>query len=200
MLPFDARHLEGFQSNSFMPPTEAWRLLQLMLASDREVKGLETTEEHMQGQTNDMMARATYSGSAAGLASAAAASTGAMKAGHGPFAALNAVSHCLWPDAIWQEQPSVKYTGLGAAIHMGSAVFWGVLFEALCGPRSSASTIVTAAATTALVAYVIDYHAVPKRVTPGFETHLPKHSLAMTYVALGAGFTIAALIRQRRLR
>jgi hypothetical protein len=170
------------------------------LTSKRAVEGLKTTEEHMRRHTNDLLVRATYSGSAAGLASAAAASMGAVTAGHGPFAALNAVSHCLWPDAIWQEQPSVSYTAAGAAIHMGSAVFWGALFEALCGRRSSVSTIVTAAATTALVAYVIDYHAVPKRVTPGFEAHLPKRSLAMTYVALGAGFTIAALARQRKLR
>ncbi|WP_284507644.1 MULTISPECIES: hypothetical protein [unclassified Caballeronia] len=40
----------------------------------------------------------------------------------------------------------------------------------------------------------------PKRVTPGFEAHLSKRSLAMTYVALGAGFAIAALIRGRAAR
>ncbi|WP_371884350.1 hypothetical protein [Caballeronia sp. S22] len=83
---------------------------------------------------------------------------------------------------------------------MGSAAFWGVLFESLCGSRSRPATIVAAAATTALVAYLVDYYAVPKRVTPGFEAHLSKRSLAMTYVALGAGFAIAALIRRRVAR
>ncbi|WP_327220192.1 hypothetical protein [Caballeronia catudaia] len=82
------------------------------------------------------------------------------------------------------------------AIHMGSAVFWGVLFEALCGRRSRPARIVSAAAATALIAYVVDYHVVPKRFTPGFETHLSKRSLAITYVALAAGFAIAALARR----
>ncbi|WP_341845015.1 hypothetical protein [Caballeronia fortuita] len=83
---------------------------------------------------------------------------------------------------------------------MGSAVFWGVLFEALCAKRPRPAKIVTAAATTALIAYVVDYHAVPKRVTPGFEAHLSTRSLAMTYVALGAGFAMAALLRSRTTR
>ncbi|WP_327363053.1 hypothetical protein [Caballeronia arvi] len=54
----------------------------------------------------------------------------------------------------------------------------------------------SAAAATAIVAYVVDYHVVPKRFTPGFETHLSKRALAMTYVALAAGFAIAALVRR----
>ncbi|WP_250437850.1 hypothetical protein [Caballeronia sp. ATUFL_F2_KS9A] len=154
----------------------------------------------MQGHFDDLMKRAIYSGSAAGLASACAASTAAVRAGHEPYAAINAVSHCLWPRAIWHEEPSFRYSAFGATIHMGSAAFWGVLFESLCGQRSRPATVVAAAATTALVAYVVDYHAVPKRVTPGFEAHLSKRSLAMTYVALGAGFAIAALIRGRAAR
>ncbi|GJH12793.1 hypothetical protein CBA19CS11_28165 [Caballeronia novacaledonica] len=87
---------------------------------------------------------------------------------------MNAVTHCLWRDASWRRRPSAKYTALGTAIHMGSAVFWGVLFEALCERgyrRSGAINIANAAATTALAAYVVDYHVVPKRITPGFESH-----------------------------
>jgi hypothetical protein len=154
----------------------------------------------MQSHIDSLIARAICSGSAAGLASATAASTSAMRAGHEPYAALNAVTHCLWPDARWQEAPSVRYTALGAGIHMGSAVFWGVLFESLSSRRAGSARIVTAAAATALVAYVVDYHVVPKRVTPGYEAHLSKRSLAMTYVALAAGFAIAALSRRTRAR
>ncbi|CAL8480564.1 protein of unknown function (plasmid) [Caballeronia sp. S22] len=54
----------------------------------------------MQRHFDDLLKRAIYSGSAAGLASACAASTAAVRAGHGPYAAINAVSHCLWPRAI----------------------------------------------------------------------------------------------------
>lgn len=55
--------------------------------------------------------------------------------------------------------------------------------------------VANATATTALVAYVVDYHVVPKRVTPGFESRLPKGTLGLTYVALGAGFARAAVLR-----
>jgi hypothetical protein len=150
----------------------------------------------MKQQFDDRIVRALCSGSAAGLAMASAASTGALRAGHAPYAALNAVTHCLWPDASSQETPSIKYTALGATIHMGSAVFWGVLFESLCGRRSRPAGIVSAAAATALIAYVVDYHVVPKRFTPGFEAHVSTRSLAMTYVALAAGLAIAALARR----
>lgn len=150
----------------------------------------------MEQHFDDRRVHVLCSGLAAGLASASAACTGARRAGHAPYAALNAVTHCVWPDASSQERPSIRYTALGATIHMGSAVFWGVLFEALRGRRSRPAGIVGAAAATALVAYVVDYHVVPKRFTPGFETHLPKRSLAMTYVALAAGFAIAALARR----
>ncbi|MDR5817060.1 MULTISPECIES: hypothetical protein [unclassified Caballeronia] len=154
----------------------------------------------MKVSADQLLVRALCSGSAAGLASASAASTGAVRAGHGASAALNAVTHCLWRDAQRQQTFSIKYTALGAGIHMGSAVFWGVLFEALCPRRAGPVGIVAAAGASALIAYVVDYHVVPKRVTPGFEVHLSKRSLAMTYVALAAGFAIAALVRMPRAR
>ncbi|WP_310005272.1 hypothetical protein [Caballeronia sp. LZ043] len=75
-------------------------------------------------------------------------------------------------------------------------MFWGALFESLCGRRSRPAGIVSAAAATALIAYVVDYHVVPKRFTPGFEAHVSTRSLAMAYVALAAGFAIAALARR----
>jgi len=78
-------------------------------------------EPYMQLHFDDLIQRAIYSGAAAGLASAGAASTAAVRAGHEPCAAINAVSHCLSPKAIWREEPSVRYSALGATIHMGSA-------------------------------------------------------------------------------
>ncbi|AET94887.1 hypothetical protein BSFA1_77580 (plasmid) [Burkholderia sp. SFA1] len=152
----------------------------------------------MKAHVHKLLTRAIGSGTATGLASAAVASAGALHWGHGPCRAMNAVTHCLWRDASWRRRPSAKYTALGTTIHMGSAVFWGVLFEALCERgyrRSGAINIANAAATTALATYVVDYHVVPKRITPGFESHLSKDSLGLTYVALGAGFALAAVLR-----
>ncbi len=73
-------------------------------------------------------------------------------------------------------------------------MFWGLLFGGLRGQRAATSKIVTTAAVTAATAYVVDYHIVPKRITPGFEAHITRSSFPKIYFALGAGFAIAALI------
>jgi hypothetical protein len=143
--------------------------------------------------------RSIVSGSTAGVASALAAAYAVKIGGHRPAAAFNAVSHCLWSKrAFRQEQTSVRYTALGAGIHIGSAIFWGVLFEALRGPSTKRMTPLGAAAVTAVVAYVVDYHVVPKRVTPGYDVHMSKRALAGTYVALAVGFVLGAACWRRR--
>jgi hypothetical protein len=153
----------------------------------------------MQSDFKNIGQRALSSGAAAGVASALAAAYGAVRSGHGPFAAINAVTHCIWPERSFrQESMSVRYTGVGSGIHLGSAVFWGVLFEALCGTRPTPKAVIGAAATTAVVAYVVDYHVVPKRVTPGYDVHMTKGALGLTYVALAIGFAAVAIARKAR--
>jgi hypothetical protein len=75
-----------------------------------------------------------------------------------------------------------------------------MLFEVLCGRNSRHGKAVAAAATTAAVAYVVDYHVVPYRLTPGFEVHLSRQALGLTYLALAAGFVAAALARSNIAR
>jgi hypothetical protein len=152
-------------------------------------------------KSDSALMRAICSGGMAGITSAVAAGAGASVSGRRPYAAINAVAHCLWPDTAQREEGlSTRYTATGAGIHLGSAVFWGVLFEALCGRRPRVDKVIAAAATTAAVAYVVDYHVVPQRLTPGFEAHLSKRSLAMTYLALAAGFAVAGLLRTETSR
>ncbi|WP_236873617.1 hypothetical protein [Burkholderia sp. PAMC 26561] len=55
-----------------------------------------------------------------------------------------------------------------------------------------------AAGITAATAYVVDYHVVPERVTPGFEAHVPPRSFVPIYAALGAGLALVALATKRR--
>jgi hypothetical protein len=55
----------------------------------------------------------------------------------------------------------------------------------------------TAATATAATEYVVDYHVVPERLTPGFDEHLSNHSLAGVQVALAVGFAAATLLRSR---
>lgn len=100
---------------------------------------------------------------------------------------------------------SARFTLTGLTIHQASAIFWGVLFEGLLdrwqchvNRRPRIAEVAAAAATTAAVAYAVDYHAVPSRLTPGFEAHLSKRSMFYVYAALAAGFAAAALCRGTR--
>jgi hypothetical protein len=140
---------------------------------------------------------AAISGGAAALTSALVAARESLDQGSSGVAPLNAVTHCLWPEQAFDERrPSLRFTGVGAVIHGGSGIFWGLLYEMLRGRSHSAARIATAAAATAATAYVVDYHVVPKRLTPGFEAHISKRSFPKIYVALGVGLAIASLARR----
>ncbi len=151
----------------------------------------------MQTHVHEVFVRAIESGAAAGLAPTAVAPAGAMHKGHRPYAAMNTLTH--FSGATHRGEGSRAQSTFASARRFIWAVrsSGGVLFEALCERRyrrSGAMNVANASATTALVAYVVDYQVVPKRVTPGFESHLPKGgSLGLTYVALGAGFALAAV-------
>ncbi|HTH59046.1 MAG TPA: hypothetical protein VL689_02690 [Paraburkholderia sp.] len=145
---------------------------------------------------------AVRSGTLAGAGAAAVAAWRSTRDGKRPLAPINAVTHCIWPRrALEASGFSVRHTLLGLAIHQAAAVFWAVGFEALTrrwtegAPRENPVMAGAAAAATAATAYVVDYHVVPKRLTPGFETHLSRRSLTAVYVAIGAALLAAALSR-----
>jgi hypothetical protein len=92
---------------------------------------------------------------------------------------------------------SARHTLLGLGIHQSSAIFWALLFERMVprAPRKRPVATLAAAAGTAATAYCIDYHLVPKRLTPGFEAHLGPRSMARVYVGLALGLAAVALLR-----
>ncbi|HEX7933607.1 MAG TPA: hypothetical protein VF573_11115 [Paraburkholderia sp.] len=153
----------------------------------------------------NLVCRAMTSGAAAGSAAAITAAARASGDGSTPYAPINAVTHCLWPRrALSETGLSARFTLTGLAIHQASAMFWGVLFEGLLDRwqchtkrRAGIAEVVACASTTAAVAYVVDYHAVPQRLTPGFEAHLSRRSMFYVYGALAAGFAVAAIGRSR---
>ncbi|MBN6150844.1 hypothetical protein JR065_10865 [Xanthomonas sp. AmX2] len=58
--------------------------------------------------------------------------------------------------------------------------------------------------TTAVVAYVVDYHVVPRRLSPGFDSRMRLRHLPLAYAAFAAGLCVprlhrhlAARVRQR---
>ncbi|WP_084675797.1 hypothetical protein [Caballeronia insecticola] len=143
-----------------------------------------------------LVRRSLASGTTAAITSALVASREASHNGASSIAPLNAVAHCIWPvEAMKEQRLSARLTGTGAFIHWGASVFWGTLFETLLlRRRAPPSRIIRMAAVTAATAYVVDYHVVPKRITPGFEAHMPRRSFLPVYIALGAGLALARLL------
>lgn len=140
-----------------------------------------------------MITRILTSGALAGSAAALVALIAGRREAGSAAAPLNATSHIAWGDkAARRDDLSVKFTGTGAALHYGAAIFWAAIYEALPGPAP-----LRAAATSGL-AYVTDYHVVPRRLTPGFELRLSGRSLAAIYLALGLGLCARDLLRTRQ--
>lgn len=168
-----------------------------------------------------VLSRAVKSGTISGLATAAVASL-AGKRENGSYAApLNATSHIIWGDeAAKQDLASVKYTLTGFLLNHGSAIFWASFYEKLAagrgdGRREGRVSSLGAAnppqvisplcrgAAVAAAAYVIDYHAIPKRFTPGFEKRLSGKSMAVIFFTLAAGLAardLADIAKARRSR
>lgn len=123
------------------------------------------------------------------------------------IAPINATSHVAWGDAAaHEERADVAHTVLGAAIHTGAGVFWASVYEKLFGERAERGDVAAAFAGGAVVAglaYLTDYHIVPKRLTPGWEHRVSGRSLALTYAVLALSFPLRGLVvgeRRRSLR
>ena len=135
---------------------------------------------------------AIASGVIAGAATAAAVALCGMANRTGAAAPVNATSHILWGDeAGTASQPDVRHTLPGLALHFGATIFWAALYEAM--PRHPLGGPATAA-----VAYVTDYHVVPRRLTPGWELRLPGRSLAVIYLVLAASLPLRGLFQRKR--
>lgn len=164
----------------------------------------------MQVSTPDILRRSVVSGSIAGLGvMATAAAAGRRETGSwaDPF---NGTSHILWGDrAAHVHGMSAPHTLPGLLLTHASAVFWAVLYEQFFGSRRDAANAVPSlwrpvlgGAAIASLAYVTDYHLVPRRFTPGYEKRVSAKSLATIFGALALGlaardFFLAARSRSR---
>jgi hypothetical protein len=140
--------------------------------------------------------RALYSGTWAGLSmSAAIGLIGKITVGRAATP-LNAVSHILWGNQAARENKwSITYTGSGLILNQLACLFWAGCYEAMTDPRRPAR-FSTAAAVSAL-AYVTDYHVVPRRLTPGFELLFPRRLFPWLYAALAASLVVGVDLQRR---
>lgn len=130
------------------------------------------------------------------LSTAVLAIAGRRQAGSA-VAPTNAISHWLWGDeSLHAQQASARYTLAGYVTHHLASIFWATLYSRLYGHRPEAKSLPQAVAggvATSAVAYVVDYHVVPKRLTPGYEHRISPGALLATYGVLAAGFAAGAL-------
>ena len=143
---------------------------------------------------------ALVTGSIACIATlAAAALCGNARKGTA-VAPINATSHVVWGDeATHALRPDVKHTVTGVAINEGASVFWAAIYEQFFGRRADRGEWAVALAgggAIAALAYLVDYHLVSKRLTPGWEHHLDGRSLAAIYAALALSFPLRGLLRR----
>jgi hypothetical protein len=147
------------------------------------------------------IARSISSGSLAGLVTMAAVALAGRREARSAVAPINATSHVLWGDeAGTADAVDWKHTLPGLLINTGAGLFWALVHELLLA-RSHPRSRVTAAATGAAVgalAYAVDYHLIPRRLTPGWELRLSRSGVALGFVALGASLAVAGLLRARR--
>jgi hypothetical protein len=117
--------------------------------------------------------------------------------------ALNAISKMVHGNhAPWRNEASWKYTGTGALLNTAAVFSWAAVYTVLRGPRTRTDYVraATAGVATSALAYVIDYHVVPERFTPGFERRLPNRSLGLIYGVLALGLAASELLRPDEAR
>lgn len=135
--------------------------------------------------------RSLVSGSIAAGATLAATALCGIARGVGPVAPVNATSHIVrGPEAGRAGRADVRHTLPGLALHFGACLFWAAVYESL--PRHPMRGPATAA-----LAYVTDYHVVPRRLTPGWELRLPGRSLALVYAVLALSLPLGGFMRRR---
>jgi hypothetical protein len=143
-------------------------------------------------------------GTVAGVSSAALVAAMGQRQSGSAVAPLNAVSHWLFGDeSLHADELSLRHTLTGFVTNHLAAIFWAMLYSRAYGHRDEAKHLPQAVAggiATSAVAYVVDYHVVPKRLTPGYEHRISSGALLATYGSLAAGLALGALLlgQQRR--
>jgi len=104
--------------------------------------------------------------------------------------------------APWRNEASWKFTGTGVLLNTAAVFSWAAVYAVLRGRRTRTdyARAVTAGVATSALAYVVDYHVVPERFTPGFERRLPDRSLGLIYAVLALGLAASELTSPERVR
>lgn len=144
---------------------------------------------------------AFISGAIAGAATAVAVAIAGKRESGSAAAPINATSHVVHgSQAASVTDADIPHTALGFLINTGAAVFWATLYEKAFGAAAERGDIAQAwfgGKSVAGLAYMTDYHAVPKRLTPGWEERVSNRSLMSVYAALALSLPVRGLLQSR---
>jgi hypothetical protein len=111
----------------------------------------------------------------------------------GPWGAVNNVCHIVdGDDARYKDAFDSRDSVVGMALNSSAMASWSVLYELLFG-RVPFGPSLLAGAATAAGAYLVDYHVVPKRFTPGIEHKISRNAIFSIYVVLGLTYALSPL-------
>lgn len=129
--------------------------------------------------------------------SVAVALTAALRSqieGRPTWRPINAISHIVWGwHAAKRKECTIRYTGTGLIVNLAACVFWAGCYQGWrrIMPQRFFPAAAAIGAGTSAIAYITDYHVVPRRFTPGFELSLSRRSFPWIYAALAAGLFLS---------
>ena len=113
---------------------------------------------------------------------------------------LNAATHIAYGrEAEHVDDVDLKHTALGIAINIGASVFWATLFEKAFGRTADRGDVAKAAfgaKAVADLAYLTDYHVLPRRLSPGWEAGVSERSVLVLFNVLAASLPVRGLLRR----
>ncbi len=83
------------------------------------------------------------------------------------------------------------YTLAGYAIHHASSLLWAGVYETTRPQQATLQGRIARAAGVSALAYAVDYHVVPRRLSPGFEHRIGTAGMCAAYAAFAVGLLLA---------
>lgn len=122
------------------------------------------------------------------------------KEGRGALRPISASGHWLHGSRAGRKnKPDLAHAVVGFGTHHAATMFWSFLMEKWLGPKTrTLPEMALTGASTAVVAAIVDYAIMPRRLSPGWELALTRKSMAGAFAAMAAGMAAGALAARSR--
>jgi hypothetical protein len=166
----------------------------------RRARALPRLVAHM---TVSILSRALVSAALSSLTTVAVASALSRLSGRSAAEPMNAVgSHMAGRHASRRAGFALQSTLPGVLINLGGCLFWAGVMERWIGehPLAGARDALGRGAIAASLAYLVDYHGIPRRLRPGYERKLSTAQLLLVYSSLAFSLPLRAWVASEPLR